>query len=223
MSDANKKLLRMAGWNLIEIANWHPSDEHFAYDYWWDVYDKINIFRVKVKRLLWMDADMYVWNDKLVQVLKDTKLEQGQIGMVKDCSQPNYNTGLMLLSPNLTSYRDIRQSMRSERGWDGLDQPIINLEYSGNIVEIDQKFNTHGNIKPCDGVVVAHYTGRNKPTLANVANLQRVRDGYKEVPYSLRCPNLYEDYFCAMKKDSAYLSIGLQASLKNTDTGDNCL
>merc|ERR1711948_212211 len=132
-------------------------------------------------------------------------------------------SGFMLFEPNLTAYRDIRENMMFEQGWDGLDQPIINLEYSGRIVELEQRFNLHGSLKPCTDVVVAHYTGRNKPTLANVANLQRVRDGYREVPYSLRCPNLYMDYFCEMKKDAAYLSPGLQASLRNTDIGDNCL
>merc|ERR1712217_219790 len=152
-----------------------------------------------------------------------TRLQPGQIGMVKDCSQPNYNSGLMLFEPNRTAYRHIHNSMEKEHGWDGLDQPIINLEYSGRILAIDKKFNTHGNIKPCDGVAVAHYTGRNKPTLANLANLQRVRNGYREVPYSLRCPNLYSQYFCKMKQDASYLSDGLQAAIKHTDIGENCL
>merc|ERR1712113_1122120 len=127
----------------------------------------------------------------------------------------------MLFEPNLTAYKDIRASMKSERGWDGLDQPIINIEYSGRIVELDKKYNTHGNTKPCEGVVVAHYTGRNKPTLANVANLQRVRDGYRDVPYSLRCPTLYKKYYCEVLRDASYLSIPMQAALKNA--GGDCL
>merc|ERR1712194_49892 len=209
------------GWHLIEVENWHPSMKHFAYDYWWDVYAKINIFRIKVKRVLWMDADIYVWNSGISDLLTETRMRPGEIGMVKDCSQPNYNSGLMLFEPNLTAYTDIRENMMYEQGWDGLDQPIINLEFSGRIVGLDQKYNTHGNLKPCTGVVVAHYTGRNKPTLASVENLQQVRDGYKDVPYSLRCPNLYKDYYCEMKTHASKLSVAMQGALKNA--GGECL
>lgn len=214
MSETNKNLLQSAGWTLIEVKDWHPLDAHFANDYWWDVYGKANVFRINVSRALWMDADMYVWDDALREVLEATTLAPGHIAMVKDCMSGNYNTGLMFFEPSLAVFRHIRSGMAENAGWDGLDQPLINKEYSGRIVELDAKFNTHGTIKPCKGVVAAHYTGKKKPTLADAANLKLVSTGYQSEPFALECPELYKQYFCALLNAKSYLSDELQAALE---------
>lgn len=222
MAKTNKDLLSAAGWTLVEVEEWHPSKDHFANDYWWMVYNKIDVFRVKVNKMLWMDSDMYVWDDSLREVLEKTQLPDGNIGMVQDCTAKNFNSGLMLFKPDLEVYKRLRRGMITHHGWDGLDQPLINKEYTGKIVKLDPKFNTHGIAKTCEGVVVAHYTGRNKPTLANVGNLRKVSMGFKHVPYSLRCPHLYEEYFCAMKNARNYLSRELQDALREVGKGQTC-
>jgi len=84
MSYANKQLLTDAGWNLLEVEDWHPTEQHFAHNYWWDVYNKINIFRVKTRHLmLYMDSDMYVFSHDIKRVL-ERQLPPGTIAMVKD-------------------------------------------------------------------------------------------------------------------------------------------
>jgi len=224
MSLKNRHLLEGAGWLLVDIEEWHPDPvrDHFAHDYWWDSYNKIDVFRVKVSKVLWLDADMYIWNDSLRQVLEGTELPKDSIAMVEDCTAKNFNSGLMLFEPNLATFRHLRSGMSLHTGWSGLDQPLINKEYKGRITKLDAKFNAHGSAKTCKGIVAAHYTGRNKPTLANVENLRRVSKGYTGVPYSLRCPKLYEEYFCAMKNARNYLSDELQAALQQAGNGHSC-
>jgi len=222
MKRERKDLLTAAGWNLVDIDEWHPAKEPFGNGYWWYVYNKIDIFRVKVAKILWMDADMYVWDDSLREVLEATALDKGHIAMVKDCAAKNFNSGLMFFEPDLTVFKHLRSAMISNKGWDGLDQPLINKEYSGRIKELPGKFNTHGKTKSCKGVVAAHYTGKNKPTWADVHNLKLVSKGYQGVAFSLRCPKLYQEYFCAMKNARNYLSEELQHALQEAGNGQTC-
>jgi len=221
MSYANKQLLTDAGWTLLEVDDWHPTNKHFAHNYWWDVYNKINIFRVKTRHLmLYMDADMYVFSHDIKRVL-ERQLPPGTIAMVKDEQKNNYNTGLMLFWPDVEMFRKLRRDMIEHSGWGGLDQPLINNEYRGRVVQLDGRFNAHGSSAECNDAVVAHYTGHFKPSFADVRNLRMVRFGYHKAPPYLQCPVLYKAYFCELKAYSLQLSPALQAALRHVD-GDGC-
>jgi len=220
MSYANKQLLTDAGWNLLEVDDWHPTKQHFAHNYWWDVYNKINIFRVKTRHLmLYMDADMYVFSHD-IKVVLERQLPPGTIAMVKDEQKNNYNTGLMLFWPDVEMFRKLRHDMIKHTGWGGLDQPLINREYQGRVVQLETRFNAHGSSAVCNNAVVAHYTGHFKPAFADVNNLGRVKLGYHRAPPYLQCPMLYKAYFCKMKAYSVQLSPALQAALSRVDAVD---
>merc|ERR1719410_654051 len=113
--------------------------------------------------------------------------------------------------------------MTSEQGWEGLDQPAINKHFKGHVVHLDERFNAHGSSTLCDSAVVAHYTGHNKPSLASVANLKQVRDGYRtHGPPYLQCPELYERYFCRMQASTEFLSDALQKAIGETGPKHGC-
>jgi len=224
MSAENKGLLSAVGWNLLELEDWHPTGEHFAQGYWWDVYNKINLFRLRLPPpLLYMDADTYVLNSHLREVL-EMSLPPEKIAMVPDLNHDEYNTGLMFFYPDLGMYARLHDEMTKREGWAGLDQPLINEEYEGRIVELDTKFNTHGSATPdaCERTVVAHFTGRNKPSLASQTNLMQVRTGYHlPAPY-LQCPGIYRAYYCDLTASRRHLSLALQAALAGIETGTPC-
>jgi len=223
MPDAFKRQLTMVGWHLLELEDWHPTLDHFAHGYWWDVYNKINVFRVRVAKLLYMDADTIVLDDT-VQELLSTNLGPGEIGMVQDRQKGQFNAGLMLLAPNISTFAEIREDMTALQGWDGLDQPVINNHFKGRVVRLDERFNAHGSSTLCDSAVVAHYTGHDKPSLARVANLEQVRDGYhKHAPPYLQCPQLYAWYFCRMQASTEFLSDPLQKAISETGPNHECL
>jgi len=224
MSWANKELLVVVGWKLVELRDWHPTEEHFARGYWWDVYNKINLFRLHATApVLYMDADMYVFGPGLTELLLGTSLEPGQIAMVKDEQKDQYNAGLILLHPDVGIFAKLHNDMSAAKGWAGLDQPLINREFRGRIVELNKTFNAHGSTSSCDTAVVAHFTGRNKPSLAKVSNLQHVKKGYNTGPPYLQCPRLYRKYYCAMRGDWRFLSPTLQLALMEAGDGGSCL
>jgi len=222
MPDAFKQRLAKVGWHLVELQDWHPTLDRFAHGYWWDVYNKINVFRIRVEKILYMDADMLVLSDKLQELLS-TNLAPGEIAMVQDMQHGQFNTGLMLFAPNMTSFVEIREDMISLQGWKGLDQPAINKRFEGHVVHLDRRFNAHGSSKVCDSAVVAHYTGHNKPSLAKVDNLKQVRDGYrKHGPPYLQCPELYERYFCKMQVSTKFLSDPLRKAIGEAGPKHGC-
>jgi len=218
----------------MEVEPWHPhSNDHYQSNYWWDSYNKINVFRLNISQVLWLDADAYVWSDRLVDLFNLGKqLAPGQIAMVKDCCTGNglvFNSGVMLLQPDVLKFNSLRDDMIANLGQNGLDQPLINMEYTGRVVDLPSKFNAHGSVEPqpevCDTAVVAHYTGKCKPALANQTNLRQVRGGYGMVRDSGKnvCERLYRKYFCAMKRDALWLSEELQEALRGvSDSGAGC-
>jgi len=218
MSADNKQLLKAAGWTVLEMKESPAADKRTQ-----DALAKMDVFRVNVPQALWMDADMYVWDDPLREVLEDTHLPSGHVAMVKDASGSGANTGLMLLRPSLQRYADLKAGLKDTTGSDSLDQLVINKEFNGKVVGLDARFNTHGSIKPCADVVAAHYTGTKKPTLADAKNLEMVSKGYQiEDPHYLKCPILYKQYFCALKNAINYLSKELQDALKKAGSEASC-
>jgi len=224
MSDVYQRLLRDAGWRLIPLQDWHPNRDHFARNYWWDVYNKINLFRLRLPRpILYMDADMLVLRTGLENLLANTTVEPGHIAMVKDEQRGQYNAGFMLLNPDLEMFAKLHDDMVKTHGWQGLDQPLINREFHGRIVMLDKVFNAHGSTQVCEKAVVAHYTGHDKPSLASRKNLLRMKHGYdRGLPY-LQCPQLYTEYLCELRVYMKYLSERLQWELNGTGSRNGCL
>merc|ERR1712190_91856 len=109
--------------------------------------------------------------------------------MVRDCCSDNYNSGLMLLRPDLKVYSNLRRRMEQGNGWAALDQPVINEEYGNRIQTLDARFNVHGHGMPCGQAVVAHYTGR-KPAFPETHDLERIRDGMVLDSPNPHCQNL---------------------------------
>lgn len=226
-----KSQLAKAGWILVEVEQWHPHlTDHVWGNYWWDSYNKINVFRLNISQVLWMDADTYVWSDGLEDLFNVGKrFLPGQIAMVRDCNLRSFNSGVMLLQPDRAMFGTIREDMTVNKGWSGLDQPLINMEFVGRVVELPPKFNVHGYIGPrpevCNTAVVAHYTGLHKPAEANQTNLRLVRDGYGKSPdpSKILCERFFRNYFCALKRDALWLSGELQKELKGvSDSGAGC-
>merc|ERR1712113_434534 len=127
-------------------------------------------------KLLYLDTDTLVFSSELEELLNTVHLQPGNIAMVRDCCSHDFNSGLMLLRPNRTIFARMRSEMMTRRGWEALDQPVINAVYKGRIQTLDAKFNVHGHGMPCSEAVVAHYTGR-KPANPDVQALRQIRDG----------------------------------------------
>jgi hypothetical protein len=227
MTSENRQILKKAGWELLEVDMWHADQNSSAEvfsginDRFWDTFPKIDVFRVNMERILWMDADMLVYSNKLANVF-DTTLAEGEIGMVMDCcggdTWGEYNSGLILLRPNLAVYKDLREKMTESTDYDALDQKVINTYFDGKVVDIPAKFNAHKYHKEkhgCDDVVVSHFTGPWKPSAANETLLHDCRIG-KAPKYGLDCDDTYRDYYCRLHEFAKYLSDELQDTIKET-------
>jgi len=163
--------------------------------------------------VLWLDADTLVLSADLQRVLS-TELPFGHIAMVHDCCRPVYNSGLMWLQPNVTTFNAMqRMPMGKKQG----DQDLINDAFAGKIVALEARFNTHGyKSMSCDDVVVAHFTGRRKPTFPDLKHLDSVRTGEKSKQakvFNFQCAGLYKQYFCGLKDNWQHLSRELQLAL----------
>lgn len=227
MTSENRRILKKAGWELLEVDMWHASQNSSSKvfnginDRFWDTFPKIDVFRVNMERILWMDADMYVYSKSLKNVF-DTTLAEGEIGMVMDCCGEGkwgkYNSGLMLLRPSMEVYKDLREKMTESEDYDALDQKVINTYFDGKIVDIPAKFNAHKYHKDqhgCDDVVVGHFTGPWKPSAANRTLLHECRIG-KAPRYGLDCDDRYRDYYCRLRKYAEHLSDELQEAIERT-------
>merc|ERR1711920_937897 len=133
--------------------------------------------------------------------------------MVRDCCSHDYNTGLMLLRPNRTIFARMRSEMMTRRGWEALDQPVINAVYKERIQTLDAKFNVHGHGMPCSEAVVAHYTGR-KPASPDVQALWQIRDGHVLDKPNPHCSNLMRLYFNALQEGKENVSAELRSAIE---------
>jgi len=241
----DQEALRRAGWHLVQVEDWggsHCGDKCAAnfLGRWADSFEKLHAFRVPFKRVLFMDADTYVFKSELRDVITSTTLRDGEIAMVRDMCKPKgdeeeFNSGVMLYEPSLGSFSSmlarIAERSRDINNQDYgniLDQRIINVEYRGDVVELPDRFNCvdpgKSNArcpKKCLGeFVVSHFTGIPKPTRADYNRLRVVR-GENLTAIEATCKgsnkgscHRWPDFFCAMKKESAYLSGRLQTMLE---------
>ncbi|CAK0871826.1 unnamed protein product [Prorocentrum cordatum] len=233
MKDCFQAQLRNAGWHLVMVEDW--GEEHIGgsadakfFGRWGDSFEKLNVWRFPLDRVLFLDSDTYVFSDKVREIL-DTKLEPGQIGMTKDGCKPEHNSGMMLFKPQLSVYDDLLRMIADQgsagNGREILDQTLVNKKYEGNIVTMDSRFNcVDYQVDPrcklsCgQDTIVAHFTGNPKPTREGVPHVNLVRHGNISVCQgtNLGGCQLWSRYYCDMKKNANYLSKLLKRTLSQT-------
>lgn len=224
--------LMNAGWNLVKVEDW--GEEHIGGNAaanflgrWGDSFEKINVWRFPLDRVLFLDSDTYIFDGKIRDIL-DMKLEPGQIAMTKDGCKPEYNSGMMLFKPDLSVFGDLMRTIALHSGGsrDILDQTIINKEYDGKIVTMDKRYNCidyqadpRCPLSCGQDTIIAHFTGNPKPTREGVRNVERVRS----LNGSLACKGtnlggcqLWPRYYCDMKKNAHLMSKLLRRTLNQT-------
>merc|ERR1719277_2442858 len=97
MTWPNQNLLKRAGWKLVTVPNWDSEycgegcDQEFL-GRWHDSFEKINIFRLPFKRVLFFDSDTYIFRHR-VTYLTELKLPTvDHIAMAKDGCKEEYNS-----------------------------------------------------------------------------------------------------------------------------------
>lgn len=225
--------LKAAGWNLIMVEDW--ADDHAckggcAGDFlgrWGDSFEKVNVFRLPIGRILFLDSDTYIWNDQIREVL-NMNITGAQMAMAPDGCKPEHNSGVMLFNSRLRHFSNLMTEIAAHSGGrEVLDQTIINIEYHDSIVTIDKKFNCidYSSDKRCSldcdvGTVISHFTGRPKPTRAEKFLQPMVRDQAKALEYC-RGTNrgnckFWQNYYCDMKINQRYLTPWLQRALNQS-------
>mmetsp|Transcript_129237 Transcript_129237/g.227617 ORF Transcript_129237/g.227617 Transcript_129237/m.227617 type:complete len:710 (-) Transcript_129237:152-2281(-) len=219
MPDEYQNVLKGAGWTLVEVEAWRPNNvTGDPTDYWSEVYNKVDFWRLPFDQVLALDADTTLMRGDLVrELLQSTKVPRGQIGMVKDCCSNNFNSGVMLLQPDLGTHESIVSLMQSRSGDAALDQPIINEVYSNKIYPLPASFNVHGYSDICSEAAIVHFTGSKKPTTPEVDFLQQIHSGDIRAITGFPCPSLYVKFFPKLKEKSKYLTQLLQSALTKVD------
>jgi len=241
MKPEHQKQLTNAGWQLVFVENWE--DEYCQQDCnqefmkrWHDSFEKINIFRLGFGRVLFFDADTYVFSPRIKELLTGTRLKKGHIAMAPDGCKDEYNSGVMLFRPSVEIFTHMLELVVTRKREQILDQNIINAAYAGKIMELDREFNCvdimgvqPGMAEECShkcsaNVVVAHFTGHPKPTAAKRRLLAMVRR--PESPETT-CKNTnfgscqsWSKYYCDIRTHKKTLSKNLQGWLKGT--GECC-
>jgi len=232
MEERFQDQLKDAGWHLIMVEDWGP--EHIGgsaasnfLGRWGDSFEKLNVWRFPLDRVLFLDSDTYVFSDRVREIF-DTKLEPGQVAMTKDGCKSEHNSGMMLFKPELSVYTDLLRMIALAPGGSReiLDQTLINNHYKGKIVTVDSRFNcidyqADKNCKLSCGqdTIIAHFTGNPKPTREGVHRIELVRS----LNGSSACKGtnlggcqLWPRYYCDMKENTPYLSKLLKRTLNQT-------
>jgi len=232
MSQGFKDQLRNVGWFIIEVEDW--GKDHCGEDCgggflgrWGDSFEKLNVWRFPLDRVLFLDSDTYVFSDRVREIF-DTKLNPGQIAMTKDGCKPEHNSGMMLFKPDLSVYSDLLRMIALAPGGSReiLDQTLINNHYNGQIVTVDTKFNcidyqvdSHCPLSCGQDTIIAHFTGNPKPTREGVRHVELVRslNGSEACKgTNLGGCQLWPRYYCDMKENAPYLSKLLKRTLNQT-------
>jgi hypothetical protein len=241
MKDKHQETLRKAGWKLVVVPNWdrdycgEDCDPRFL-GRWHDSFEKINVFRLPFQKVLFLDSDTYVFNDRIQELLTQTKVPDGHIAMARDGCKEQFNSGVMLFKPNLDVFMGMLKLVTEGSREQILDQELVNAMYKDKIVEVPREFNcvdilgvAQGMRKECEfhcskDVVISHFTGYPKPTQATRRRLEIVR---RPGAPDIACTNKnfgscrkWSSYYCDIRKHSKYLTKELQAMLKTT--GECC-
>jgi len=207
MKERHQQLLRDAGWTIVTVPNWDRDycgsncDLTFL-GRWHDSFEKINVFRLPFRRVLFLDADTYVFQPKLRHLIEghiatamDDRIDNGSIAMAMDgCKdiahghgKDEYNSGVMVFKPDLAVFMRMLDMVSHRERNDILDQNIINEAYSGKVIQLPRGFNcldilgvqpgqrTECQFRCGDDAVVSHFTGHPKPTAGKRMLLELVR------------------------------------------------
>jgi hypothetical protein len=209
MQPSYQQLLRDAGWAIVEVPNWEadycgPKCDLQFLGRWHDSFEKINAFRLPFRRVLFLDADTYVFQPKLRALIDlennlsramDSRMDLGHIAMAMDGCKDiahghgfnEYNSGVMLYKPDLQLFMHMLDMVSVRERNDILDQEIINAAYRGKVIELPRNFNCvdimgvqPGQRTECEhrcgsDAVVSHFTGHPKPTAGKRMLLELVR------------------------------------------------
>jgi len=239
-------LLRQAGWRVLKVDDVDPCsdgiqhcDSHF-HARWQDSFEKLNIFRLPFARILFLDADTYVFNDGINLLLNSTLVPEGHVAMAPDGCKTNlktggaeYNSGVMVFKPSLEIFQNMLEMISVRSGDEMLDQNIINDAFQGKVVELEKQFDCidpvgvpPGLKRPCHAshlckkkqVVISHFTGMFKPTKANPFYLRLVQ---QPASFKATCENTnhggcqkWAEYYCAMHQNRKHLTPELQDALE---------
>jgi hypothetical protein len=205
---------------------------------WGDAFEKLNMFRLPFGRVLYLDADTYVMDDKLGFLLNSTDVPQGNIGMVHDgcrtraAQDGEYNSGVMLFNPHRGMFRNLLKvvgGVMSGTLEEKPDQPIINQVFKGRVTALDRKYNcidltgrtaAAECAQSCKEVVVTHFTGLPKPATADAKFLDIVRRPYSPI---LHCFNTnhgsckaWSGYYCDVLQNKRSLTKRMRHAVEAT-------
>ncbi|CAK0824611.1 unnamed protein product [Prorocentrum cordatum] len=246
MKPSYQQLLRDAGWAIAAVPNWEadycgPKCDLQFLGRWHDSFEKRgvgNAFRLPFQRVLFLDADTYVFQPKLRSVI-EMYLPDGHIAMAMDgCKDvahghgsDEYNSGVMVYSPSLELFMQMLDMVSHRERNDILDQNIINEAYRGKVVELHRNFNcvdiigvqpgqrTECQFRCGDDAVVSHFTGHPKPTAGKRMLLELIR---RPTSPRIACTNTnfgscakWSQFYCDMRQHSERLSSSLQADLEH--------
>jgi len=106
MKEEHQKQLTNAGWQLVFVENWE--DEYCQEDCnqefmkrWHDSFEKINIFRLGFGRVLFFDADTYVFSPRVKELITKARLKKGHIARAPDGCKDEFNSGVRLFRPDV--------------------------------------------------------------------------------------------------------------------------
>mmetsp|Transcript_96007 Transcript_96007/g.253603 ORF Transcript_96007/g.253603 Transcript_96007/m.253603 type:complete len:881 (+) Transcript_96007:103-2745(+) len=252
MTDANQAVLKEAGWHVVLVADWRFPDiecsagNKSCIDYSFilqqqDSMERLNIFRLPIGRVLYMDADTYVASGELNSLLNGTDKDpvpEGNIGMVPNaCNRLKmhgvtapYSAGVMLFKPNLEKYQSMLVKVAGVMSGNvtGMsDEQIINDVWGKQATALDKKYNCMDPWdlqaadkcqKRCTEVVVSHFFGGPKPAIADERFLSFVRkpSGPFEQCSAMNhgsC-NAWQNFYCDLVDNLAMLTRPLQQSIK---------
>jgi len=237
MSMKSQGLLKRGGWKLITVPNWDAEycgegcDQEFL-GRWHDSFEKINIFRLPFKRVLFFDSDTYIFRARISYMVNLTLPTVEHIAMAKDGCKEEYNSGVMFFKPDLEVFRTMLNMVATRKREQILDQNLINSYYQGKIFTVDRMYNCvdtvgiqPGQQKPCEhhcskNAVVSHFTGHPKPTTPKRRLLELVRrpgsPGLACMHTNFGSCGKWSEFYCDIRRHHGKLSTELQDQLKNT-------
>jgi len=255
MSETYQDILEQAGWHVVLVADWSFSDDGNNHGcqsakactddkfilQQRDSMERLNIFRLPIGRVLYLDADTYVESGELNTLLNGTGanlVPEGNIGMVQNaCNRQHsagvtapYSAGVMLFKPSLEKYKVMLSKVAEVMNGNATrknDEQIINEVYETQLTAMDRKYNCMDPWdvqgadkcqKRCTEVVVSHFFGGPKPAMADKTLLSFVRK--PSGPFE-KCSAMnhgscsaWSKFYCDLVDNKNLLTVPLQQNIR---------
>lgn len=199
LTQKQKVALAKSGWQVLVVDNSTGLNPEF------------HIFRVCMRRVLYVDPDLAVLRQDFVDILgQEDAPPPGHIAMASDnCERSRRPRHAMLFKPSLAVFdRIAAAAQRFYTSGRTLRELAANEVYKGKVTELDGVYlaslgptSESCQPAPCGKLALASFTG--------LTDL----DAGSEAFHAFDCPQLRRDHFCRMKQQSRYLSPGLRKSL----------